>query len=202
MPITSSVEKPKAGHIRTYRPDSRFECGPLQAIRALLRETVVFRSHIKMLFLSEFRNAYRGTALGIFWNFALPIVPITVYILLVNLRVLPEYDGMSPAVYIGFNFTLWQLLTGFLRQPIQIVKSRNATMMMTAMPLSAAIVSSFAQLFFDTLARLGFLICMIALLQNWPALTAPLAFAALLCGLIFCLGLGLALAILNAVYPD
>lgn len=188
--------------IRVYRPDSRFDAGILTALFALIGELFSFRSHIRMLFASDFKTAYTGTVLGVIWQFVLPIIPISVYIMLVHLRVFPRLEGISPEVFIGFNVTLWYLFTGFIKQPIQIVQSRNAAMMKTAMPLSAAIASSFANLTFDTLVRLMAIAALVVATLNWPVSSAPLAVLVVLSGVIFCLGMGLCLSVLNAVYPD
>ena len=188
--------------IRVYRPDNRFDAGVFKALFALIGEIISYRSHIRTLFASDFRLSYSGTVLGVFWNFALPIVPITVYTLLVNLRVLPRLEGLDPAVYISFNATIWYLLTGVLRQPMQIVLSLNQSAMKTAIPLSAAIASSFADLAFETLVRIVFIAGMMVWMQQPPAPTGALALVAVLAGCTLCLGLGLGLSVLNAIYPD
>lgn len=72
-----------------YRPDSRFKVGLTGGIAALAREVCDYRSHISMISRNDFRASYRGAALGFVWNFVLPILPITVYVLLVNLRGFP-----------------------------------------------------------------------------------------------------------------
>lgn len=187
---------------RLYRPDSRFEFSWHAAFLSLIREIRVFRSHIVTIFSSDFRAGYRGTALGVFWNLALPLIPITVYILLVNLRVFPKLEGIAPAVYISFNVTLWYLFAGFINQPIQIVKSRNAEVMKTSMPLSAAIASSFAQLSFDTLIRFALVLVLVGTSATSIKLSA-IAFAPIVVvACMFCLGAGLILAVANVIYPD
>lgn len=187
---------------RVYRPDSRFEAGWLGAIGALSQEIVKFRSHILTLFANEFHASYRGAALGVLWNFVLPILPISVYVFLVSLRVFPAYEGLPPAVYIGFNVMLWFLFSGVIMQPIHVVRSRNAEVMKTAMPLSASIASSFARLSFDTLVRIAFVAAIMATTSTAPnagvVALAPVAIA----GCIFFLSLGLLLSILNVIYPD
>lgn len=187
---------------RVYRADSRFGIGMLAAARALAGEFVAYRSHINTIFMDRFRASYRGAALGVFWNFILPVVPITVYVFLAYLRVFPTRDGIAPALFIGFNVTIWYLLTGLIREPMSVVKSRNALAMKTALPLSASIASSFAQIIFETVVRIGLVIGLIFWFQQWPALAAPLAVLSLLPAMAFCLGLGFCLAIFNAVYPD
>ena len=188
--------------VRIYRPDSRIKQNWLQAAISITREIKNFRSHINTLFMRDFRKGYVGTVLGVFWNFILPMVPISVYILLVSLRVMPRYDGIPPAVYISFNITIWYLLTGLIRQPIQIVKSRNAEMMKTAIPLSAAIVSSFAQLCFDTAVRIALVTVLIVATQTGISWAAFLVVPIILSGGLLFLGLGLLLSILNVIYRD
>jgi len=188
--------------LRIYRPDSRFGAGLFGGIAALMREAFDYRSHISTIFRNDFEASYRGTALGVLWNFILPILPITVYVLLVNLRVFPSREGIPAAVYIGFNVILWFLFTGFINQPMQAVRSRNVEAMKTAMPLSATIASSFARLSFDTLVRAVFVIALIVATGATAKLSAIALAPIVMAGAIFFLGLGFLLSILNAAFPD
>lgn len=187
---------------RRYLPDSRMNANPFGAIAAMVAEVWRFRSHISVVFAGDFRSAYRGTKLGVLWNIILPLVPISVYILLVNLRIFPPYEGLSPAVYIGFNVTIWMLLTGMITRPMQVVRQRTQEAMKTSIPLTASITSSFAQLTFDTLVRL----CLVAGLVLWlgpvPHVHLPFLLLTLCTGMAFCFSLGLILSIFNMIYPD
>lgn len=200
MHSPASDERAKA--LRIYRPDSRFKVGLTGGVMALAREVRTYRSHISTIFRNDFRASYRGTALGVVWNFVLPILPITVYVLLVNLRVFPAREGIPASVYIGFNVTLWFLFTSLINQPIHVVRSRNVEVMKTAMPLSATIASSFARLSFDTLVRSAFVLALIALTGASLKLTAFAIVPIVLAGAVLFLGVGLLLSILNAIYPD
>lgn len=187
---------------RVYRPDSRADTGLFAAIDALARELSTFRSHIGTLFWNDFRASYRGAALGVFWNFILPLVPVSVYVLLVNLRVFPTYEGLDPALYIAFNVTLWSLFTGLINQPIQIVRSRNTEVMKTAMPLSASIAASFARLCFDTSVRAVLIVILMLATTTAPTILSPAVLLVIAGGGVFFLGLGLFLSVANVIYPD
>ncbi|MEL6757743.1 MAG: hypothetical protein AAFP81_15020 [Pseudomonadota bacterium] len=187
---------------RSYRPYERFSDGPFLAFRRFWGEALRHRSHISTVFVDDFKGGYRGTALGVFWNFVLPLVPISVYVLLVNLRVFPSFEGMDPALYIGFNVTLWTLFTGLITRPIQVVKARNAVTMMTSLPMSAAILASFAQLCFDTLVRCVLIIGLVVLFQQWPNVAFLDLLLFLVFGFTFCFSLGLLLSILSMVFED
>lgn len=195
-------QKQSPKQTRHYVAHSRLDVTSIDALFALAREIVQYRSHISMMFAGDFRNSYRGTVLGVVWNFILPVVPISVYILLVNLKVFPQYEGLQPSVYIGFNVTMWMLFTGMITRPMQVVKSRNQETMKTAMPMSVAITSSFAQLCFDTMVRLGLVAVLVVCFAQWPHMNLLPFLFALLSGLMFCLSIGLTFAILNVIYPD
>tara|TARA_R110002072_G_scaffold272420_4_gene432641 strand:+ start:523 stop:1398 length:876 start_codon:yes stop_codon:yes gene_type:complete len=188
--------------VRTYVPDERYSTDSIQAIRALFNEIMAYRAHVANMFGSEFRASYRGTVFGVFWNFVLPLIPITVYILLVNLRVFPRHDGLNPAIFIGYNVTIWALMRDMIQSPIQVIKSRNKDAMKTSQPISVSIVASFARLCFDTLVRLALVAVLVTIFGDWPHPNI-LGFAfVLLVGLAFSLSLGLIFGIFNVIVPD
>ncbi len=174
----------------------------VSALRYLFSEIWSFRSHIRVVFKEQFRAAYSGTGLGLFWNYALPLVPLTVYWFLSWLRVFPNFEGVDGATFITFGVTLWFLFTGCVQTPIQVVLSRNKEAMKTAFPLSASIVSGFARLLFDSGVRLILVILIVMIGQSWPAWQALILPMVLLPGLLFFIGVGLLLGILNVIYND
>lgn len=187
---------------RVYRADNRFDCGWFGAPVALYRELRANWRQIGTIFMKDFRAAYRGAALGVFWNFALPLLPITAYILLATLRVFPTRDGLPAAVFIAVGVTLWALMADLISSPIKIVKSRTREVMKTALPLSASIASSFAMTAFETLIRIIFVLFVAVIYQTAPAATAPIALLVVLLACLFSLSIGVALSILNTVAPD
>lgn len=187
---------------REYHADSRFDDGVLQASRHLVGELGRHRSHIRTMFMQEFRNSYAGTRLGVFWNIALPLLPVSVYVLLATLRVVPEFPNAPPALAITLNVTLWFLLSACVSMPITTVKGRNAEAMKTSLPLSTALVASFARTLFETLVRLGLVVVVAAVLLHAPAPTAPLAIVVALLGCALFLAVGLVASLVNIIVPD
>ncbi len=188
--------------IRVYRSDNRFDESALSAFSHLAREIWSHRAHVSLLFKRDFKASYRGTALGVFWNFALPLLPVSVYVFLSVVGVFPSVEHLPRAVYVSFNVTLWLLFAGLVEQPIRVVKSRNAESMKTSLPISVSIASSMASLTFETTLRLLLVAVLVVAYQVPLALSAPLAFLAIVLGIVFSLAIGLLLAILNIVMPD
>lgn len=199
-----ATEKAQPDHpeLKVIKPDSRFSAGPITSARNLAAELFRYRSHILTLFSNDFKASYRGTTFGIIWNFILPLVPISVYLLLISIRVFPAYDGMEPALFLAFNVMLWYLFTGLVLTPINVVKSKAATSMKTSLPLSVAIASSFAQICFDTLVRLALVIALIVFFRDWPVPNLVGLIVVMMTSIIFCLSVGLLLSIINMAYTD
>jgi lipopolysaccharide transport system permease protein len=172
------------------------------ATRHILRELVQYRDHISTAFRQDFRGLYQGTVFGVIWNVLLPLVPITIYVFLALFRVLPNFEGVNSASYVALGATIWFLLAGCILQPLQTVRARNTEIMKTALPLSAMVVSGFAQLLFDTVARMALVVAVIlftATKVHWSALLLPIA---VLPAILLFLGLGLILAMANVIYAD
>lgn len=187
---------------RVIRSDSRTK-EPLAAVlRHLVEEIWTYRSHIRIVFQQQFRAAYTGSKLGVFWNYALPIVPLTVYLLLSRMRVFPHFEGVEGTTFICFGITLWFFFTGCISVPINTIRSRNSEVMKTAFPLGAAIVSSFAKLLFDTLVRGIVLVLVLIGTGDWPNWSSLLLPVILLPATLMFLGAGLLLGLLNVVYND
>ena len=195
-----SVRKSQQIHI--IRPDSRMRESILSAIRHLINEIWNYRSHIRIIFKGRFRAAYSGTGLGIFWNYALPLVPLTVYWFLSVLRVFPNFEGVDGATFITFGVTLWFLFAGCIQIPMQVVQSRNKESMKTNFPLSASIVSEFARLLFDTMVRIILVSIIIVSTQSWPTAQGLMLPFTLLPALFLFTGIGVMLGILNVIYND
>ena len=195
-----SVRKSQQIHI--IRPDSRMRESMLSAIRHLINEIWNYRSHIRIIFKGRFRAAYSGTGLGIFWNYVLPLVPLTVYWFLSVLRVFPNFEGVDGATFITFGVTLWFLFAGCIQIPMQVIQSRNKESMKTNFPLSASIVSEFARLLFDTMVRIILVLIIIVSTQSWPTAQGLILPFMLLPALFLFTGIGVMLGILNVIYND
>lgn len=192
----------KSQQIQVIRPDSRMRESMLTAIRHLINEIWNCRSHIGIIFKGRFRASYSGTGLGIFWNYVLPLIPLTVYWFLSALRVFPNFEGVDGSTFITFGVTLWFLFTGCIQVPMKVIQSRNKESMKTHFPLSASIVSEFARLLFDTMIRVILVLIIIVFTQSWPTAQGLMLPFILLPALFLFIGMGVMLGITNVIYND
>lgn len=188
--------------IRTIRPDNRVHDGVIGAFWYLLKEVGRYREQIWALYRRNFRSSYFGSGLGVIWNFILPLVPVTVYWFLAQIRVFPNFEGVDGSTYLTFGVTIWFVFAGFVQNPISAVQTGKSEAMRTALPLSTSIISSFANLIFETLVRLVLVIGIIFITKSWPTVYAPGLFLVFISGFFLFFGIGLFLSIWNAIYRD
>ena len=117
-------------------PETRQHEGIVAACRHILAEIISHRSQILLTFRRDFTKASQWSRLGSFWNYALPLVPITVYMALMGLRVFPQFDGVNGLVYVAIGVTLWMAYTGLIQRPISTLEGRFRELSMTRFPLS------------------------------------------------------------------
>lgn len=144
----------------------------------------------------------RLTRFGSLWNYFLPLVPITVYIALMGLRVFPSFGAVSGIVYVAIGVTLWFLFAGFVQVPIQTLEGRFRELSRTEFPIMAAIVGNFGTLLFDTAIRLALVALIFVIFQGWPDWRVVFLPVLLGCAALFFFPLGLMLALLNLAYRD
>jgi len=172
------------------------------ALAALAGQVARNRWHIGQLFARDFANSYQLTRFGVVWNYLLPVVPITVWVLLSGLRMFPSFEGVSSVVWVTMGVTLWFLFSGFLMLPITTVESKIREGSKSEMPLIGFVIVGFAQLFFDTLVRLVAAAAVFAVFQGIPHAAALAAPFVALSAFLFFAGVGLILAVFNLAYRD
>ena len=129
-------------------------------------------------------------------------MPLTVYWFLSKIRVLPNFEGVDPGTYITFGVTLWFLFSGCVQTPIQVFSNATQTSMQTSFPLSASLVSGYANLLFETCIRFSAVVIIILASSqnlNMHAFFLPIL---LLPGLLFFISIGIFLAVANIIYRD
>lgn len=188
--------------VTTIRADSRAYDSSTKAVKQLIKDTLNFKGQILSVYKQNFKNSYYGSGLGVIWNFILPLVPITVYLFLSVIRVVPSFDGVDRASYLTFGVMAWFVFAGFVLTPISIISSRNKDAMKTSMPLIATIVAGFAELTFETFVRILLVLGIMIFMGTWPSWTAPGLLLVFCAAFFLFFGLGLVFGILNVIYRD
>ena len=185
-----------------YRSTTRQDDSLWTALRHVLQEVWLHRWQMTVTFRRDFKLASQMSGLGAIWNYLLPLVPLTVYIALMSVRVFPAFDGVNGLLYVAIGVTVWLLFTGVVLRPSAVLESRFRELSRTQMPLIAALLSSFGYLFFESIVRLVLVALIFGFLQGWPEVTVLLVPGLVLAGLLFFFPVGLVLALWNLAYRD
>jgi len=189
-------------YITVYSSVGPRRLGFTGALRKLIQQINTHRWHIRQMFNQNFTNAYRFTRFGVIWNYILPMVPITVWVLLNGLRLFPSFDNVSSVVYVTLGVTLWFLFSGCVTLPIATVESKISEAARSELPLISFVIAGFAQLSFDTLVRIAATAIVFIGFHGAPAITIIATPFVIFFALIFFSGIGLTLAIFNLAYRD
>ena len=142
--------------LTVYSQRYRYRAGPSEAVLALVRVIFNDRWRIWEAFKRDFRSNYADTILGKFWALVLPLVPIGVYVLLAQLRVVARSEEIPFVLYICLGVTIYGMVTGPIQDTIGAIRAQSALLSKTTVSVISVVLSKFGQLVWDTAVRLVF----------------------------------------------
>jgi lipopolysaccharide transport system permease protein len=173
--------------------------------QALARWLADLRQHsrlIRTLFRRLYWNRFKGSALGYFWVFVMPCIPLAIYTSLQYLGVFnTSADNLPRAVYTGWGIVFFLAFADTLRSTTGALVTHRRDILQTGIPKMALIAVSTLHAIGDLAMRsAAFLVVLMIFHQNMPPpspwlLLAPL-FALALVTLAFSLGCVLSLVII------
>lgn len=188
--------------ITTYGQAARTRPGFIAPAVALFREILSRRWHIWVSFQQDFVSTHAKTGLGQLWNYFVPLFPIAVYSTLAAVGFFPSREGIPPGIYVPIGVTTYLLMVGTIRSPLQAVERKHSLVAITSYPLIGAVIASLGQLTFEFLVRFATILVIYAIVMKSVPWMAPATILVLVPAVIFSFSIGLALSILNMIYPD
>jgi ABC-type polysaccharide/polyol phosphate export permease len=163
------------------------------------------RSHvwqIWMIFKSGFTASFRQTALGLFWGFAMPLVPLLAFFILTLLRVFPEHDSISPLGYMAVGVTVWLYLQGLVMAPTLAVEIHAPVLKSTGFPMICVFVASYGRHAFEMVVRIAAVAPILLYYFDLSLFGFGVVLILLLPASAFCVALGILLALAGIVFKD
>ena len=118
-----------------FSPSYRYRAGPIEAITALFREVANDRWRIWEAFKRDFRSNYADTILGKFWAVVLPLVPIGVYVLLAQMRVVDRSEDIPFVLFICLGVTIYGMATAPIQDTIGAIRGQGALLSKTTVSI-------------------------------------------------------------------
>ena len=169
----------------------------------MLSELVDSHELVWRLFLRNFKAKYRQTVLGFLWALIMPLLAVGTFVFLNRAGVLNigKVDIPYPA-YALLGLTVWHIFAGGLRACSNSIVAGGSMVVKINFPKEALVLSSLGEAIVETLVRLALTAFVFAIYKVVPAWTAILFPLSLIPLLLFTLGLGFMLSLLNAVLRD
>lgn len=188
--------------IKRYCPDQNKGWG-LRVWHEMFSELVDNHELVWRLFLRNFKAKYRQTVLGFLWALIMPLLAVGTFVFLNRAGVLNigKVDIPYPA-YALLGLTVWHIFAGGLRACSNSIVAGGSMVVKINFPKEALVLSSLGEALVETLVRLALTVFVFAIYKVVPAWTAILFPLTLIPLLLFTLGLGFMLSILNAVFRD
>lgn len=169
----------------------------------MVAELVDSHELVWRLFLRDFEAKYRQTVLGFLWALIMPLLTVGTFVFLNRAGILNigKVDIPYPA-YALLGLTVWQIFSGGLRACSNSIVAGGSMIVKINFPKEVFVLSSLGEALIETIVRLALTAFVFAIYKVVPAWTVVLFPFALIPLLLFTLGLGLMLSLLNAVFRD
>jgi len=185
-----------------YSPETRLNDSLFVIITHICQEIKQTYWQIWITFKRDFVSSYNQTVLGFLWSIILPIIPITAYIILAYIRVLKTTEAMPFVIYITLGMTIWFFLSSTITSTIASLQRGKAVLETSRYPMIAIILSNFGQMIYDLTVRILFVFVVMVYYQSLPSWRIVFLPILLIPLVMFSLGSGVLLAILNIIVQD
>jgi len=173
------------------------------ACKSLFFQAKEYRWQIWLGIKKNIQATYQQDVFGLFWSIFMPIVPMTVYMVLAQIKVFKTVEDMPFIYYIAVGMLIWLLMATTIHTIMLSIKAEKSILTTTTFPIFPAILSRLGEVLHDT----GVRVVVVAIIILW--FHVHITFAAfvlfvlsLIPAIIFALGLGMLLVILDLVIQD
>lgn len=171
--------------------------------RQMFRELIDSRELTWRLFLRDFSARYRQSVLGYIWAVVPVLITVATFTLLKRSNVLPIANTDLPyPLFVLLGMTVWQLFATGLQGATQSLVNAGSLITKINFPRETLVIAAVGQSLFEFLVRAvlvagAFVVYRYA--PHWTVVLIPLAVTPLV---LFTLGLGLLLSLVNGVMRD
>ncbi len=189
--------------VATYEPDNSLKKGYLHIFTEILREFKQNRWLIYQLFKRDFVTMYKQSFVGVLWAFIIPIASVGTFIVLNRSGVFSIGDIDVPyPIYAILGMTFWQLFsTGLIAGSDSLVK---AGPMIGRINFSkkALVIASIGRAIISFLIQMSLVAILFGCYRITPSVETILLPVTISVIVLFTLGLGFILSLINGVIRD
>ncbi len=189
--------------MKIYSSNYRCNTNVFKALVALLYQAKTYQWQIRLAVKTKLKATYQQDVFSLFWSIMMPILPMTVYMILAHIRVFKIVDDMPYIYYIAMGMLVWLLMSTTIYTVMVSIKSDKAILTTTNFPIFATMLSQLGEVLHDTGIRLVVVAIIILFYQvDIEIGSLLLAILSLIPAIIFALGIGMLVGILDVVVQD
>ncbi len=188
---------------KIYSTNYRCNDSIFTALKALFQQARTYRWQIWMAIKKNIDATYQQDMFGFFWSIVMPIIPMTVYMVLAQIKVFKTVDDMPFVYYIGTGMFIWLLMSMTIFTIVTSIKSEKSILTTTNFPIFPAMLSRLGEVLYESMIRLIVVVVIVVWYHvDVTFLSLILALLSLIPAITFALGLGMMLGILDVVVQD
>ena len=189
-------------NMQVYEPNYIIKIG-VRVWIDMFRELIEYRGLIWRLIIRDISARYRQSVLGIFWSFLTPLLMTIIFLQMKNNKILPIGDTALPyAAYVFFGQMIWLLFSQGMMAAANSLISSGSLLTKINFPKEVLIISALGQTLFEFIVRIPLLILIFLWVGFVPQPTIVLIPVIIIPLLFLVLGLGMIMAMVNAVVRD
>lgn len=190
-------------NIKTYSSHYRCDSSIFTALMALLQQASTYKWQIWLSIKKRIHQTYEQDIFGLFWSIVMPIIPMTVYMVLAQIKVFKTADNMPFIYYIAMGMLVWLLMATTIHTIMLSIKLEKSILKTTTFPIFPTILSRLGEVLHDTSIRFIVLAIIIVWQQiDVSFISIVLTLLSFVPAIIFALGLGMILSILDVIVQD
>jgi lipopolysaccharide transport system permease protein len=190
-------------NIKIYSAKFRCNSSLFTAFKESISSAVSYKDQIILAIRKEIEGIYKQDVFGLFWSIAMPVLPMTVYMILAHIKVFNTSSAMPFIFYIAVGMMVWLLMSTTINSVMMSIKKEAAILKTTNYPIFIAMLSQLGIVMFETVIRLIAVALIIIWFKIEIGLTnIPYTLLALVSVTIFSFAVGMILSILDILVQD
>ena len=184
---------------------SQYRCNAtfIESLKALYTQAKEYRWQIWLAIQKKIHATYQQDTFGLFWSIIMPIIPMTVYMVLAQIKVFKTVENMPFVYYIGMGMLVWLVMATGIHSMLLAIKSEKSILTTTNFPIFPTLLSRLGEVLHDTMIRF----IVVAIIVIWYKVDVTfthlvLALLSLIPAIIFAMGMGMLLSILDIIVQD
>ena len=188
---------------KVYSAQYRCNATFIESLKALFLQAKEYRWQIWLAIKKKIQATYQQDTFGLFWSIVMPIIPMTVYMVLAQIKVLKTVENMPFVYYISMGMLVWLLMATSIHAMLLAIKSEKSILTTTNFPIFPTLLSRLGEVLNDT----GIRFIVVAIIVVWYQIDVTLyglimALLSLIPAIIFAMGIGMMLSILDVIVQD